>query len=79
MTTPDAAPDFETAMQRLDGIVRELESGQVPLERAMTLFEEGLQLGAQCNALLEQAQLRVEQLLARVDGSTETQPFETPE
>ena len=79
MTEPNEAPDFEASMERLDRIVRELESAQIPLERAMTLFEEGLKLGTHCNALLEKAQLRVEKLLEKVDGSIETQTFDTPE
>jgi exodeoxyribonuclease VII small subunit len=79
MTMSKDPPGFEASMERLDHIVRELESAQVPLERAISLFEEGLQLGTQCNALLEKAQLRVEKLLEKVDGDAETEPFETPE
>ena len=79
MSASQEPPDFEAAMERLDRIVRELESEQVPLDRAITLFEEGLKLGTHCNTLLEKAQLRVEKLLEKVDGSSETQPFEPPE
>ena len=79
MTTPKDGPDFEASMERLDGIVRELESAQVPLDRAITLFEEGLNLGTQCTALLDKAQLRVEKLLEKVDGGGQMQPFESPE
>ncbi len=74
--TTEARPDFETSLQRLDQIVQELETGQVPLDRAMGLFEEGLQVGRTCRGLLEAAQARVEKLLERADGSIETQPFE---
>jgi len=74
--TNETPPDFETCMQRLDQVVQELESGQVPLERAMALFEEGLQLGATCRRLLEKAQIRVDKLLERADGAVDTQPFE---
>ncbi len=73
---PTAGPDFETAMQRLEAIVHELEGGQVPLEKAMQLFEEGLQLGATCRAQLDLAQARVERLLERPDGGADRQPFE---
>lgn len=80
-TPPGAAggedrPDFETCMQRLDQIVQELETGQVPLERAMGLFEEALRLGQTCRTLLDAAQVRVDKLLERADGSVETQPFD---
>lgn len=79
MTTPKEPADFEASMERLDRIVRELESAQVPLERAISLFEEGLQLGTQCSALLEKAQMRVEKLLEKVDGESDTEAFEPPE
>jgi exodeoxyribonuclease VII small subunit len=69
-------PDFEARLQRLDEIVRELESGQVSLDRAMTLFEEGLQVGGACRALLDEAQVRVEKLLERADGHAATPPSE---
>lgn len=72
----DAGTDFEAGMQRLDQIVHELEAGQVPLERAMRLFEEGLQLGTACRKMLDEAEQRVERLLERADGSTTTEPFE---
>jgi exodeoxyribonuclease VII small subunit len=74
MSTQPQPEDFEACMQRLDAIVRELESGSVPLERAMTLFEEGLRLGGSCRGLLEQAQVRVEKLLASVEASAPADP-----
>lgn len=79
MNKPQEPPDFEASMARLDGIVRELESTDVQLERAIALFEEGLQLGTHCNTLLEKAQLRVDKLLEKLDGGSETQPFEPAE
>jgi exodeoxyribonuclease VII small subunit len=74
-TNPQPA-DFEACMQRLDAIVRELESGSVPLERAMSLFEEGLRLGSSCRTLLEQAQARVEKLLQGVEANGPAEPAE---
>lgn len=68
--------DFESAMRRLETIVQELESGQVPLERAMQLFEEGLQLGQSCRAALDAAEARVEKLLLRGESAEARQPFE---
>jgi exodeoxyribonuclease VII small subunit len=49
----------------------------VPLEQAMKLFEEGLALGDTCRALLEAAQVRVDTLLERADGSAEARPFDS--
>jgi exodeoxyribonuclease VII small subunit len=74
--TSGEAPDFETSMRRLEEIVRELESGDVPLEKAMQLFEEGVRLGSTCRRQLDAAQARVDKLLERADGSAEAQPFE---
>jgi exodeoxyribonuclease VII small subunit len=65
--------DFESAMNRLDTIARQLESGDVPLEKAMQLFEEGLELSNRCGALLEKAQQRIDKLLEGRDGGEERQ------
>ena len=73
----DETLDFEAAMARLDAIVQELESPQVALDRAIALFEEGLELGNRCTALLDRARARVEKLLERPDGSAETRPLDT--
>jgi exodeoxyribonuclease VII small subunit len=52
----DAPKTFETKLERIDEIVKELESGKVALERAIGLFKEGKDLVAQCNADLLVAQ-----------------------
>jgi exodeoxyribonuclease VII small subunit len=69
-------PDFEAAMNRLENIARQLESGDVPLEKAMQLFEEGLELSTRCGDLLEKAQLRVDRLLEGRQGQEERQPMD---
>lgn len=53
---------FETAYAELDGIIARLESGELPLEDAVALYERGRQLAAHCQALLDSAELRVSQL-----------------
>lgn len=55
---------FEQAVEDLEGIVRELESGDLALEDAMDRFETGLQLVKACRAKLSRAELRVEELQA---------------
>ena len=57
-------PTFEEAMTRLEGIVARLEKGDAPLGEAMTLFEEGTALLKQCSAALDQAEQKVDLLLA---------------
>ena len=74
--TSEKKLDFEAAMNRLDGIARQLESGDVALETAMQLFEEGLQLSDRCSQLLEHAQSRVDKLLEGREGEEVRQPLE---
>ena len=69
----DAAPptadlSFEDALQRLEGIVSRLESGQAPLEESITLYEEGARLKTLCEERLKAAQLRVEKIVVGADG-----------
>jgi exodeoxyribonuclease VII small subunit len=59
---------FEDALKRLETIVRELESGDVPLDRAITLYEEGEGLRKQCEARLSAAEVRIRELQLGADG-----------
>ncbi|MFB3813455.1 MAG: exodeoxyribonuclease VII small subunit [Terriglobales bacterium] len=68
-------PKFEECLQRLETIVAELERGDVPLERALSLFEEGIQLSNSCRTELEQAEGKVE-ILLRHNGKLQPEPFE---
>ena len=58
---------FETGLDELEKIVKEMESGDLPLERALTLFEKGMALSATCRKQLDEAETRVETLLQRGD------------
>ena len=69
-------PKFEECLQRLEKIVHELEKGEVPLEKSLTLFEEGMQLSAACRKELEQAEGKVEVLLKQ-NGKLQAEPFES--
>jgi exodeoxyribonuclease VII small subunit len=66
---------FEECLQRLEKIVQELEKGDVPLEKSLTLFEEGMQLSTACRKELEQAEGKVEILLKK-NGKLQAEPFE---
>ena len=68
---------FEECLERLEKIVRELEKGEVPLEKSLTLFEEGMQLSASCRKQLEEAEGKVE-ILLKQNGKLQTEPFEPP-
>ncbi len=68
-------PKFEECLQRLEKIVDELEKGEVPLERALQLFEEGVELTRSCRKELDEAEGKVEILLKR-NGKLQPEPFE---
>ena len=66
---------FEESMQRLEQIVRAMERGEVPLEGSLRLFQEGTQLVAACEKLLENAQLQVKKVVTAPDGSPVLEEF----
>jgi exodeoxyribonuclease VII small subunit len=68
---------FEDCLERLEKIVQELEKGEVPLEKSLTLFEEGMQLSATCRKQLEEAEGKIE-ILLKQNGKLQTEPFEPP-
>ena len=68
-------PKFEDSLQRLENIVDELEKGNVPLEQALKLFEEGLELSASCRKELEDAEGKVE-LLIKQNGKLQPEAYE---
>ena len=57
--------DFEAAIAELDGIVKKLEEGDLPLEQSLALYERGVQLSRFCHARLEDAERRIEILTER--------------
>lgn len=60
---------FESAMARLEEIVRMLEGGSAPLDKSLTMFEEGVALVKFCNSQLDQAEQKVKILTASPDGT----------
>jgi len=70
-------PSFEENMERLETIVRELETGSLSLEDALKRFEEGVRLYRLCEERLKDAEQRIEILLRQADGTVVEAPFET--
>lgn len=68
--------DFESSMARLEEIVSLLERGDAPLEKAMTLFEEGARLLRECTRQLDAAEQKVTLLTAGKDGEMIEEPFQ---
>lgn len=67
---------FEKALERLEKIVEELESSDLPLEDALKRYEEGVKLARLCNKKLETAQKKVEILLKSSKGAVDLAPFD---
>jgi exodeoxyribonuclease VII small subunit len=66
---------FEQSLQKLENLVKNLESGSLPLEEALTAFQEGVGLVKQCQTLLTQAEQKVEILTKANTETVETKPF----
>jgi exodeoxyribonuclease VII small subunit len=69
-----AEPSFETSLNELEKVVKELEAGDLSLERSLQLFERGVGLSETCRKQLEDAETRVEMLI-RKDGKVVAEPF----
>jgi exodeoxyribonuclease VII small subunit len=67
---------FEEAFEQLETAVEALQDGQMPLERALHYYEEGMKLARHCNDLLEKAELRVQQLRVTNEGMPVLESFE---
>ena len=72
-----AKPTFEKAMKQLEEIVQELESGDLPLERGIKKFEEGIKLSKFCSEALDETEKRIQVLLQDQEGNVTEQPFIT--
>ena len=69
---------FEQALRELEGVVRKLESGDVPLDDSITLYERGEELRKACQARLDAAQARIEKIVAGADYKPSgTVPFDS--
>ncbi len=70
---------FESSLKELERIVEQLEAGDLPLERSLELFEQGVQLSRDCQKRLDEAERKVEILLKGNDGTHTPVPFDEPE
>jgi exodeoxyribonuclease VII small subunit len=71
---PTPVLPFETSLDELEKVVKELEAGDLPLERSIELFEKGMRLSETCRKQLEEAETRVEMLI-RKEGKIQAEPF----
>lgn len=72
----DKPKSFESSLEQLELIVRELEQGELPLEKSLELFELGVKLSRECQERLSQAERRIEILMRDNQGRPAVRPFE---
>jgi exodeoxyribonuclease VII small subunit len=71
---PQTVASFETSLDELEKVVKELEGGDLSLDRSLELFSRGMQLSDSCRKQLEEAETRVETLIRR-EGAYQPEPF----
>ena len=69
---------FEASLEALEQIVRQLESGDLPLEKSLELFEQGIRLSRECQERLSQAERRIEILLRDNQGRPVVNTYNPP-
>ena len=67
---------FESSLEELERIVRDLEQGDLTLEKSLELFEQGVKLSRDCQERLNQAERRIEILMRDNQGRPTVRPFE---
>ena len=72
-----AKKTFEQAMKQLEHIVHDLESGDMPLEKAIKKFEEGIQLSKYCTEKLDESEKKITVLLKDAAGNVTETPFDS--
>jgi exodeoxyribonuclease VII small subunit len=72
----DKTKTFESSLEELERIVRDLEQGELPLEKSLELFEQGVKLSRDCQDRLSQAERRIEILMRDTQGRPAVRPFE---
>ena len=73
---PEKNKDFESSLKKLEEIVTELEAGDLPLEKSIKAFEDGIKLTRYCQKLLTEAELKIEKLVDSDDGSFDLESFD---
>ncbi|MGE0422922.1 MAG: exodeoxyribonuclease VII small subunit [Reyranellaceae bacterium] len=69
-----AALSFEDALRELEGIVQQLERGQIKLDEAIAAYERGAALKKHCEAKLAEAKAKVDRIVVAADGSVSSEP-----
>ena len=75
MNNSEEPRTFEASLEALERIVQQLEGGDLPLEKSLELFEQGIRLSRECQERLTQAERRIEVLLRDNQGRPVTAPY----
>lgn len=70
---------FEEALKQLETIAEQIERGTIGLEESIDKYEEGMALVKHCRDILARAELKIQQVQQRADGTLETVPFKRPD
>ena len=68
--------DFEKSLAKLENIIEALEDGDLPLNESIKTFEEGVKLTKHCQELLTKAELKIQKLLEKDDGTLDLEDFD---
>lgn len=69
-TTPNPKKDFEAALAQLNTLVEQIENQELPLEKALSTFEDGMKLAKQCQEALSQAEQRIRTITSETENTT---------
>jgi exodeoxyribonuclease VII small subunit len=72
----DKGPNFEESIERLEEIIEQMESGDLPLEKVIAHYEEGMKLLETCGKKLEDAEKKIKLLTRDKSGKVKSRPFE---
>ena len=72
-------PKFEDALKELEGIIEELESGELTLDESLERYERGIKALTACRKILGEAEKKIQLLLRTSEGELKTEPFEAEE
>jgi exodeoxyribonuclease VII small subunit len=75
----DEIAGFEDSLKRLEEIVQALEEGDLELDKSLSLYREGIGAYQRCRKMLDEAELKVTQLVETLEGELHEEPFEVPE
>lgn len=68
-------PKFEESLAELEKIIKELESGSLPLDKMMERYEQGVKALESCRTILNKAEKKIEVLVKSADGKLKTKPY----